>query len=102
MYIVVSKWQMLPGKEETFKENGRKMRDFMRQQDGVEFVESFKCEDGCAMAIVAYTDEASYRTLVQEPNGPFERAAKENNLETAGRWLWSERGEATDREPAMA
>ena len=101
MYIVVSKWQINPGMDEQFTESGRKMRDFMRSQPGVEFVEAFKCEDGCACAILGYQDEATYRRIVQEPNGAFERAAREHNLESMGTWMWSERGEAVDQ-PAMA
>src|SRR5256885_1893176 len=101
MYIVVSKWQVNPGKDDVFKENGRKMREFMRSQPGVEYVESFRSEDGNAIAIIGYTDEASYKTLMAD-GGAFDKAAKQNDLESGGKWLWSERGEAVDREPAMA
>lgn len=102
MYIVVSKWKINPGMEDQFMERGRKMRNFMRSQPGVEMVEAFRCEDGCSCAILGYKDEESYRRLVKDPNGPFERAAKENGLEEMATWQWSERGEAIDREPAIA
>lgn len=102
MYIVVSKWKMNPGMEEQFKETGAKMRDFMRTQPGVEMVQAFECEDGCACAIIGYTDEAAYQRLVKDPTGPFERAARENRLEELATWQWSERGSTVDREPAIA
>jgi hypothetical protein len=73
----------------------------MRQQPGVEYVEAIKCEDGCALAIIGYTDQGSYNKLMED-GGVFDTEAKKNNLDSAGKWLWSERGEAADREPAMA
>jgi antibiotic biosynthesis monooxygenase (ABM) superfamily enzyme len=101
MYIVVSKWGVESGKEESFRETGKKMRAIMRKTPGVEYVESIKCEDGNALAIVGYKDEATYKSIMAE-GGPFETAAQQNNLENAGKWMWSERGEAVDREAAMA
>ena len=101
MYIVVSKWEVNPSQADAFRETGKKMRAFMRSQPGVEYVESIKCEDGNAIAIVGYTDETSYKKIMED-GGVFDQAAKANSLENAGKWLWSERGEAVDREPAMA
>lgn len=101
MYIVVSKWEVMPGKEDAFRAGGRTMRDIMRNLPGVEYVEAIKCEDGNAVAIVGYTDQESYNKIMAD-DGEFQKAARENNLESLGKWLWSERGEAVDREPAMA
>jgi hypothetical protein len=101
MYIVVSKWEVLPGKQEAFEAAGRMMRDLMRSLPGVEYVQGLKSEDGNAVAIVGYTDENSYHAVMAD-GGEFEKAARENNLESIGKWLWSERGEAVDLEPAMA
>src|SRR4051812_14627207 len=92
MYIVVSKWEIDPAKEASFRETGEKMRAFMRKQKGVESVMALKSEDGNAIAIVCYTDEKSYKELMKD-GGAFETAAKENNLEGQGTWMWSERGE---------
>ena len=101
MYLVVSKWGFKPEDEEKFRETGRKMRAIMRSTPGVEYVEAMKCEDGNALAIVGYTDEASYKEIMKE-GGAFETAAKQHGIEGIGTWMWSERGEAIDREPAMA
>lgn len=101
MYIVVSKWEILPGQEDAFRAAGRTMRDFMRNLPGVEFVQAMKCEDGNAIAIVAYTDEKSYQNIMAD-GGEFETAARKHNLEGMAKWAWSERGEAIDLEPAMA
>lgn len=101
MYYVVSKWQMLPGKEETFKEVGSKMREFMRRVPGVEFVEGLACEDGHALAIVGYSDEETYRRVTAD-GGPFETEARKYDIESAGKWLWSERGTAVDRQTVGA
>lgn len=101
MYIVVSKWEILPGQEEVFRTAGRSMRDYMRNIPGVEWVQAVKCEDGNAVAIVGYTDENTYHTIMVE-GGEFEKGVRKYNLESMGKWLWSERGEAIDLEPAMA
>jgi hypothetical protein len=101
MYLVVSKWEVASKDEEKFRETGRTMREHMRSLPGVEYVEAIKCEDGNALAIVGYKDEATYKTIMAE-GGPFETAAKKHNLENVGTWKWSERGESIDRQPAIA
>lgn len=92
MYLVVSKWQALQGKEEEFDELGKKMRNLLRSQPGVVMVEAFKC-DGYIVVIAGYENEEVYNNVVNDPNGPFEAAAREHNLEEIARWLGSERGE---------
>jgi len=101
MYIVVSKWAIKPGKEDAFKAASEKMRDFMRSQPASQMMEGFQCADGSAMAIHGYTDEASYKKLM-EAGGAFERAAAEHGIEDCAEWQWSERGESLDRETASA
>jgi hypothetical protein len=96
MYYVISKWQMTPGKEEQFKQVGEKMRDFMRQQPGVEFADGMTCEDGNALALIGYSSEQAYRTITAE-GGPFETEARKHNIESYGTWMWSERGNSIDR-----
>ncbi len=92
MYLVVSKWQALPGKEEEFEEIGKKMRDLLRSQPGVVMVEAFKC-DGYNVAVAGYENEEVYNQLIHDPNGPFETAARGHNVEEIARWLGSEKGE---------
>ncbi len=92
MYLVVSKWQPLPGKEEEFEEIGKKMRDILRAHPGVVMVEAFKC-DGYNVAVAGYENEEVYNQLIQDPNGPFETAAREYNVEEIARWIGSEKGE---------
>ena len=101
MYIVVSKWKVEAGHEDAFRNAGGKARAEMRKQPGVEMVEAFKGEDGNAVAIVAYADEAAYKRVMAE-GGPFETIAKKFDIESQGTWQWSERGEAIDHEPALA
>jgi hypothetical protein len=101
MYIVVSKWTINPGKEKDFDDISAKMREFMRTLPGVEFEHGLRTEDGSAVAIVGYTDEAAYKN-VMAPGGPFEAEASKTNIENIGKWLWSERGESLDRETANA
>lgn len=99
MYIVVSKWKV--EHEDSFRNAGANAREEMRKQPGVEMVEAFKSEDGNAVAIVAYKDEATYKAIMAE-GGPFETIAKKHHIESQGTWQWSERGEAIDHQPAMA
>ena len=42
MYLVVSYWEPLPGREAEFEKNGPKVGAMLRQQPGVVFVEGFK------------------------------------------------------------
>lgn len=91
MYIVVSKWEFLPGKREQFEKIGREMRDKLRSWPGVEYVQSVDLGNA-ALAIVGYTDEKAYQQLISDPNGPFEASMAQHDVESTARWLWSERG----------
>lgn len=102
MYLVVSKWEASADMQEAFRTGaGRSMREWLRARPEVELVHEFESEDGNAVAVVGYTDEASYRKLILEDNSPFEQQAKSLNLADMGRWMWSERGEVVDQ-TAMA
>ena len=96
MYMVVSKWEIIPGKEDVVEREGRQMREYLRSLDGVEFVETFRAEDGSGIAVLGYRDEDTYRRIIQDPEGPFEKRARELRLEDNMRWVWSERGETVD------
>lgn len=48
------------------------------------------------LAVIEYTDQASYERLILDENGPFVQAAKKFGMENHARWLWSERGERVD------
>lgn len=93
MFLVVSKWEVLPGKDAEFESASKKMRELLRSWPGVRFVEGLRNENG-AIAVVGYDDEETHRRLVLEPGGPFEKHAAELNLQNSARWVWSERGTA--------
>ncbi|HLJ56327.1 MAG TPA: antibiotic biosynthesis monooxygenase [Chthonomonadaceae bacterium] len=95
MYIVVSEWEVLPGKEEEFHRVAGAIGQILRTQPGVVMVEAFD-SGGKKMAVHGYKDEATYRALVQDPNGVFARAVEESGLEKIARWVRSERGETID------
>jgi len=101
MYLVASKWGVDPAKAEAFKATGKKMREYMRSVPGIESVQAIQCEDGNMFVVVGYTNESSYKKIM-EPGGAFETAAKQNDLENLGTWMWSERGEVIDHDMAMA
>jgi hypothetical protein len=94
MYLVVSHWEPLPGKEDEFLRIGREMSAFMRSQPGVVFLNGFVTPDGKHVAIHAYQDEATYRRLVSDDNSPMEQEAARRNMDEVARWLGSERGES--------
>jgi heme-degrading monooxygenase HmoA len=91
MFMVVSYWEPLPGKEAEFEKTGPKVAAILRKQPGVVMVEGFKSGKKL-VSVHAYKDEATYRAVVDNPNGPFAKAAKQYALEEIGRWLSSERG----------
>jgi hypothetical protein len=92
MYIVVSKWEPLPGHESQFRQSGEVMQPFMRSQPGVEFIESFKASDNTVTVIHAYTDEDAYNRIVNDPNGEFQRRLEQAGSEKHAKWISSERG----------
>jgi len=93
MYIVVSHWRPKPGQETEFETLGKKMGEELKSQPGVKFLETFKAGDQY-VAVHAYQDEATYKKLVDDPNGPFMKLMAESDFEKVGEWLSSERGEA--------
>jgi hypothetical protein len=64
----------------------------LRNQSGVQMLEMFRSGNK-RIAVHGYKDEATYQSLVSDPNGPFARAQAKHNVEEYGRWLYSERGE---------
>src|SRR5512141_2776226 len=96
MYLVVSEWEPMPGKEEQFKQAGMATGARLRDEPGVEFMHAFQNDDGKVVTVVGYSDEATYRRLIDDPNGVFAREHERNRVEEYGRWLGSKRGEAID------
>jgi len=92
MYLVVSNWEPLPGKEDAFREIGTQVRHALAALPGVVMIEGFKSDSGKYIAVHAYQDEDTYKAIVQDPNGPFTKALAKFELETTARWVSSERG----------
>ena len=92
MYVVVSKWEYDPAYEAEVRASASLMMQALTSWPEVAFAYNVRAGDGYVLAIVGYRDEDSYRRLVQEPNGPFEKAAAEHGIERLARWIWSERG----------
>lgn len=86
MHIVVSRWNPKPGKESDFEAIGHKMRGMLRSQPGVRFVEGFKGPE-TYVVVHAYEDEGAYKRIVEDPNGPFAKAAAENRIEEVADWV---------------
>lgn len=96
MYVVVSKWRMESGGDDLSQGAGSAMREWLRGQDGVDHVHAIRTEDGAALVIVGYRDEATHKRLIEGDGSPFERKAKETGLDSFGEWVWSERGETVE------
>jgi len=94
MYLVVSKWECLAGHEAEFRRNAVVMRNLLKKQPEVKLLESIATDGGGSVVVMGYRDEASYKSLIEDPKGVFAKALAEHKLEDHGRWLWSERGEA--------
>ncbi len=93
MFIVVSKWSVKPGQWPEFESRAKQVRRAILANDGVSFVHGFKSEQGDAVAVVGYRDQAAYSAVVNDPSGPFAKALAEHGLEDMSEWVWSERGE---------
>ncbi|HET6645188.1 MAG TPA: hypothetical protein VFG65_06795 [Fimbriimonadales bacterium] len=95
MYMVVSRWKALPGHEEEFEQVGRNTRDKLTGIQGIEFMKAFDAGDH-KVVIHGYTDEPTYRKLVDDPNGAIAQAMKDTNIESVGEWMGSDRGESIE------
>jgi hypothetical protein len=96
MFLVISHWEIVPGHEEQAAAARIKMRDVMREQPGVEYINGFALTDGKLVAVHIYKDEAAYNAIVNNTDGPFAKAAASSNLEEHMRWISSERGTSID------
>lgn len=94
MYIVVSRWEVVPGKEQEFEIRGKTVREMIRSQPGVKMVEGFRTDEGGVVAIIGYESRAAYDNVVTAADSPFNRAVAEHKLEECGRWVGSDRGES--------
>jgi hypothetical protein len=92
MFLVVSRWQALPGKEEEFERQGRELGAITRSQPGVLLVETFRSGDHI-VSVHGYADEGTYDRIVQAPDSIFARELESRRMYEIGRWLGSERGE---------
>lgn len=95
MFLIVSQWEAKPGKEADFERVRVKTAAAFRKQPGVEMVHSFKSGKKL-IAIHGYKDEATYRKLVDDPQGTFAKISAEHGIDEFGTWISSERGEATE------
>lgn len=95
MYLVISRWEIIPGKEAEFEEKGRAVRGIMRSTPGVAFTQGLRNENG-VVAVIGYDSKEDYDRIVNDENGPFNRAIAEYRLEDSGRWISSERGESIE------
>ena len=92
MYLVVSQWEALPGHDEEFERIGLEVGAVLGSLPGVEFLKSFQAESGRIVAVHGYADEATYNSIVNNPESPFIKAIQEKQLESHGRWISSDRG----------
>ena len=92
MFLVVSRWEAIDGKEAEFDAVSLKMSALLRKQPGVEMVEVIK-NGPHHIAVHGYRDQAAYQVTIDDPQGIFTRAAEENGIDSVARWLGSERGE---------
>ena len=96
MYIVASIWKLVPGKEAEAQALGLKMRDLLRSTDGVQSLTQFEIGPGERMVVMGYRDEATYQKIIQDPNGVFNKALADLNLESVMTWVQSWRGPSMD------
>jgi len=94
MYLVVSRWKAVPGKEEEFKERGKSVRKVLRKQPGVKMLEHFETENGEVIAIHGYTNEKTYKKVVHDPKSAFNKALEQFDMDKIAKWMGSDRGVA--------
>ncbi|MBS1708329.1 MAG: hypothetical protein JSS65_06350 [Armatimonadetes bacterium] len=92
MFVVVSKWEFDPMREEAAMATGGKMMEAISTWDGVEEAFNIRTGPGHVLAVIKYTDEATYERLINAKDNPFDRLAAEYGMDESATWLWSERG----------
>ena len=92
MYMVVSRWKVNAGADDEVEARGRRVREALRAQPGVELLETFRSETGDIIAVHGYADENTYTRIIQDENGPFASALRESGLEKFTTWVSSDRG----------
>jgi quinol monooxygenase YgiN len=92
MFLVVSEWKAKPGKEAEFERAGKQAATRLRKQPGVLLLEIFRSGDR-HVSVHGYQDEATYRKLIDDPQGAFARSQEELGIEKVGEWIGSQRGE---------
>lgn len=95
MYLVISRWRPREGREDEFERVSRILRDTLRRQPGVIFLEAIEGPN-CFYAVHGYESEETYRHIIEDPHGPFCRAANEQMLEDVAEWLGSVKGPSMD------
>jgi heme-degrading monooxygenase HmoA len=91
MYMVISKWKPMPGRETEFEEIGRNMRATLRSQPGVVLIEGIEGPDAYHVVHV-YEDEAAYSRVVDDPQSVFNQQAQQLGIENVAEWLSSVKG----------
>ncbi|HEY3332058.1 MAG TPA: hypothetical protein VGK19_18650 [Capsulimonadaceae bacterium] len=93
MFIVVSHWEPLPGKENEIDALSAKVRESLRLQPGVQLVEAFSHEGG-HVVVVIYRDREVYERIVAEAESPFEYIVTQTGFDKVARYVGAEAGEA--------
>lgn len=93
MYIVVSHWEPLPGKEAEFAAAAPLVRQQLRLQPGVQLVEAFANAAG-ETVLVIYRDREVYDRIVVDADSPFGYIARMHNLGEIAREVSTDAGEA--------
>lgn len=96
MFIVLSRWEALPGHETEWHEMSQDIGATLRAVPGVEFLHRFENDEGQLVVMMGYSDEATYHALVDDSNGAVVRAMADSNIESVARWISSERGVSVD------
>ena len=96
MYMVVSRWEVLPGHENEVEGRGSAVRQVLRSQPEIKLMESFRTDDGGMVAVIGYESKEAYDRIINDPSGPFQKALSEQGLENHTRWVRSERGESME------
>lgn len=96
MYIVVSRWEALPGRETEWRSVSQTIGASLRAVRGVEVLHRFENEEGQLVVVMGYPDEATHHALVNDLNGMVARVMADADIESVARWVSSERGVSID------
>lgn len=93
MYAVVSRWEVAEDDRDEFTLRAKAVGAALKKTPGCLDSHGFYSEEGIAVLLMYFDNEAAYESLYVTLDNPYARAITEHQLDMVAKWLSSERGD---------